>query len=148
MKSVNLKIILFFLFFSILNAFDVEFTKVYKKYIVPNQEAVLIQTKNQNLTFPFKYIKTKKGYILIGNTNKINMWLDNEFYAPENAKFKTIKIAFVNYDKLQYIVINKIKHTYKTCNIKKVIFLNNDENSIILKPKTVILKYKILLDCK
>jgi len=118
----NIIIILFFLFFSILNAFEVEFTKVYKKYIVPNQEAILIQTKKENLTFPFKYIKTKKGYILIGDANKINMWLDNEFYAPEDAKFKTIKIAFVNYDKLQYIVINKIKHTYKTCNIKKLFF--------------------------
>jgi len=56
MESV---IIILFLFISILNAFEVEFTKTYKKYIIPNQEAVLIQTKNNNLSFPFKYIKTK-----------------------------------------------------------------------------------------
>ena len=148
MKSVNLKIILIFLFISNLNAFEVEFTKVYKKYIVPNQEAVFIQTKNQNLTFPFKYIKTKNGYILIGNTDKINMWLDNEFYAPEDSKFKIIKIAIIDIDKIQYKLINKIKSEYKKCKIKKLFFLSPDDEKIIFQPKIINTKYKIILECK
>jgi hypothetical protein len=145
---MKLKIIAFLLFFTFLNAFEVEFTKIYKEYVVPKKEAVLIETKADDLSFPFKFIKTHNGYILLGDIDEINMWLENNFYAPEDAKFKTVKIAIVDMDKIQYKVINKIKKIYKKCNIKKVIFLTPDEEKIIFKPQYIQTKYKIILNCK
>jgi len=145
---MKLKIIIFLLFFSFLNAFEVEFTKIYKEYVVPKKEAILIETKINNLSFPFKFIKVREGYILIGDIDEINMWLENDFYAPKDAKFKNIKIAIVDMDKIQYKVINKIKKTYKKCSIKKIIFLTPDEEKIIFKPQYIKTKYKIILDCK
>ncbi|QCT93850.1 hypothetical protein FE773_01230 [Caminibacter mediatlanticus TB-2] len=141
------KIFIIFIFLKLF-AFEVEFTKVYKKYVIPNKDAIEIITKDKNLTFPFKYIKIKNGYILIGDIDEINMWLNDNFYAPDDAKFKNIKIAVVNMDKIQYKVIQKIKQIYKKCNIKKIIFLTPDEEKIILKPTYLKTKYKIILDCK
>ncbi len=129
-------------------AFEVEFTKIYKEYVIPKKEAILIKTKNNNLTFPFKFIKVKDGYILIGNLEEINMWLENNFYAPDDAEFKTIKITIVDMDKIQYKVIKKIKRIYKGCELKKLIFLTPDEVKIITKPIYIKTKYKIILDCK
>ena len=144
----KLKIIFLFLLLNILNAFEVEFTKVYTEYVVPKKDAILIQTKKDDLTFPFKYIKTKQDYLLIGDMQQINLWLDNEFYAPDDAKFKNIKVAYLNNDKIQYKVINQIKRNYKSCKIKKIIFLTPNENKIITTPKTIKLKYKVILNCK
>jgi len=129
-------------------AFEVEFTKIYKEYVIPKKEAILIKTKNNNLTFPFKFIKVKDGYILIGNLEEINMWIENNFYAPDDAEFKTIKITIVDMDKIQYKVIKKIKRIYKGCELKKLIFLTPDEVKIITKPIYIKTKYKIILDCK
>ena len=129
-------------------AFKVEFTKIYKEYVIPKQDAVFIQTKANNLIFPFHFIKTPNGYILYGNMQEINNYLDNDFYAPNDAKFKNIKIAIIDTDKIQYKIIQKIKKTYKKCNIKSVIFLTPDETKIITKPSWIINKYKIILDCK
>jgi len=145
---LDCKKLIFIFIFSVLSAFEVEFTKIYKEYIIPKNEAVLIQTKSQNLTFPFKYYKTKNGYILIGDINEINMWLENNFYAPEDAKFKNIKIAIVDMDKIQNKIIKKIKKVYKKCKIKKLIFLTPDEEKIIFKPTYIEERYKIILDCK
>jgi len=132
----------------LLFAFEVEFTKIYKEYIVPNKEAILIETKKNDLTFPFKFYKTKDGYILIGDIDNINNWLENEFYAPDDAKFKTIKIAIVDMDKIQYKIIQKVKKIYKSCKLKKLIFLTPDEEKIFTRPTTVIEKFKIILECK
>jgi len=129
-------------------AFKVEFTKIYKEYIVPNKDAILIETKKNDLTFPFKFFKTKNGYILIGDIDNINNWLENEFYAPDDAKFKTIKIAIVDMDKIQYKVIQKVKKIYKSCKLEKLIFLTPDEEKIFTRPTTVIEKFKIILECK
>ena len=129
-------------------AFNVQFTKVYKKYIIPNKDAIFIQTKANNLTFPFNFIKTKNGYILIGDMNQINMWLNDDFYAPQDAKFKNITIATVDTDELQYNIIQNLKAKYKNCEIKNIIFLSPDEEKIITKPTSIKLKYKINLDCK
>ena len=129
-------------------AFEVEYTKTYTQYIVPKNEAIKIITKKEGLTFPFAFIKTKDGYILYGDTNQINMWLDNYFYAPDDAKFETIKISKVNLDKIQYKIINNTKKIYKNCKIKKIMFLTPDENKIFTKPATLKLKYKIKLECK
>ena len=139
---------LLFLLPIILFAFEVEFTKIYNEYIIPNKEAVLIKTHENNLTFPFKFYKIKNCYILFGDLQQINEYLDNEFYAPDDAKFENIKIAVVDMDKIQNKIINKIKKIYKKCEIKKVIFLSPDEEKIIFKPQTVTVRYKIILDCK
>jgi len=141
------RFILIFLFIPLF-AFEVEFTKIYKKYVIPKTNAIEIITKAPNLTFPFKYIKTKNGYILFGNIDEINMWLNDNFYAPDDAKFKNIKIAIIDMDKIQYTIIQKIKKTYKKCTIKKVIFLTPDIEKIILKPTYIKSKYKIILECK
>ena len=140
--------ILYFTFlFLPLFAFEVEFTKIYKEYIIPKKDAILIKTK-ETLSFPFKYFRVKNGYILVGDMREINNYLENDFYAPSDAEFKNIKIALVNMDKIQYKIINKLKKTYKKCKIKKVIFLSPDEEKLILKPTTISLKYKIIEDCK
>jgi len=127
-------------------AFEVEFTKIYKKYIIPKTPAILIKTK-ENLSFPFKFYKVKDGYILIENRD-VDNYLNNEFYAPDDAKFINTKIATIDMDKIQYEIIKKIKKTYKNCNIKQLIFLTPDEEKIILKPTVIKEKYKIILDCK
>jgi hypothetical protein len=139
------KFFLIFLF-NFLFAFNVEFTKIEKKFIIPNQKAILIQTK-ENLTFPFKFYKIENGYIL-KDTKEVEFFLNNEFYAPKDTKFKNIKIAIVDYDKYQYQIIQKTKHKYKNCKIKHLIFLNPNEEKIILKSTEIKVKYKIILDCK
>jgi hypothetical protein len=142
----NAKLIILFLISTSLFCFDVEFTKIEKKFIIPNIDAILIKTK-ANLTFPFKFYKTSKGYILIESRN-IESYLNNNFYAPKDAKFKNIKIAIIDYDTYQYEIIQKIKKRYKDCNIKHIIFLNPNEEKIVFKPTEIKLKYKIILDCK
>ncbi|WP_457564187.1 hypothetical protein [Caminibacter sp.] len=146
MKKLN--IVFLILSFNFLYAFEVEFTKVYREYIAPKKPAIFIQTHANNLTFPFKYIKVKNGYILYGDIDQINMWLDNNFYPPNDAQFKNIKIAIVDMDKIQYKIIQKIKKTYKKCKVKQLIFLTPDETKIISKPTYITEKYKIILDCK
>ena len=128
-------------------AFNVEFTKIYKKYIIPNKDAILIKTK-ADLTFPFEFIRVQDGYILYGNIQTINNWLNNNFYAPNDAKFKNLKITVVDTDKIQYKIIQNIKKKYKRCSIKNIIFLSPDEKIIITKPEFLKLKYKIILNCK
>jgi len=142
-----LKTLLFILSFLTLNAFEVEFTKIYTQYVVPKNTAIKIKTK-ESLTFPFPFIKTDDGYILYGNTQKINMWLDNEFYAPEDAKFQEIKISLINSDKIQYKIIKNIKKVYKSCQIKHLVFLTPDEKIIVTRPENITLKYKVILECK
>jgi hypothetical protein len=148
MENGKLRIIIFLLFTTLLFAFEVEYTKIYTQYVVPKNEAVKIITKKDELTFPFPFIKTNDGYIIYGDTDKINMWLDNNFYAPDDAKFKNIKYSIIDYDRIQYNLITKIKQIYKKCKIKKIIFLTPDENKIITKPSNITLKYKIELKCK
>jgi len=142
-----MKKIIFFLPIFLL-AFNAEFTKIYKKYIIPNKDAILLETKVPDLTFPFKYIKTSNGYILYGDLRKINYYLDNQFYAPTDAKFKNIKIAIINTDQYQYQIIKQLSHIYKNCSIKNIIFLSPDEKKVILKPSYIELKYKVILKCK
>ena len=128
-------------------AFKVEFTKIYKEFVIPNTPAILIQTK-ASLTFPFKFFKIKDGYILVGDINEINNYLDNDFYAPNDAKFKDIKIAIIDSDKIQYKIIQKLKKTYKNCNIQSIIFLSPDEEKIITKPTEIKEEYKVILECR
>jgi hypothetical protein len=132
---------------SLVFAFEVEFTKIHKEYVVPNENAILIKTQ-KTLTFPFKFVKTPNGYILFGDINQINYWLENNFYLPEDAKIENIKIAVIDMDKIQYKILKELKNKYKDCEIKKVIFLTPDEEKVILKPQTITTKYKIILDCK
>ena len=129
-------------------AFNVEFTKIYKKYIIPDKDAIFIQTSSPNLTFPFKYIKVQNGYILYGDMQNINNYLNNDFYAPNNAKFNNIKIAIIDTDKIQYKIIQILQKKYKKCSIKNIIFLSPDEKKIITHSTTLTLKYKIELKCK
>jgi len=143
MENGKLRILIFLPIF--LFAFNVEFIKIEKKYLIPNINAILIQT-NKSLTFPFKFYKVQNGYIL-KDTREIENYLDNEFYAPKNTKFKYLKIAIVDYDNYQVNIIKKIKNKYKNCKIKSLIFLNSDEEKIITKPSKIKLKYKIILDC-
>ncbi len=145
MKNL-IKLLLIFPLF--LFGFEVVFTKIYKKYVIPKKEAVLIKTHVNSLTFPFKFFKIPNGYILIGNMQQINNYLDNDFYAPNDAKFKNIKVAIVNTDKIQNKIINKIRYEYKHCKIKQIIFLSPDEERIITKPTVITEKYKVILDCK
>jgi NACalpha-BTF3-like transcription factor len=76
------------------------------------------------------------------------MWLNNNFYAPDDAEFKTIKVAIINRDKIQLKIINQLLKTYKKCDIKRIEFLTEDEEEIITKPKTIKEKFKITLKCE
>jgi len=143
MENGKLRILIFLPIF--LFAFNVEFIKIEKKYVIPNIIAILIKT-NKSLTFPFKFYKVKNGYIL-KDTREVENYLDNEFYAPKNTKFKYLKIAIIDYDNYQANIIEKIKNKYKNCKVKNIIFLNPDEEKIITKPTEIKLKYKIILDC-
>lgn len=143
-----MRILLIFLISSLLFAFEVEYTKIYTQYIVPKNKAIKIITKKNGLTFPFPFVKTKDGYILFGDLDQINMWLNDDFYAPDDAKFETVNFTKVDYDKIQFKIIKKTEKTYKSCKIKKIVFLTPDEDKIITKPTTIKLKYKILLNCK
>ena len=134
------------MFFTLLNAFEVEFTKIYSKSIIPNQDALLIKTK-KNLTFPYKFTKTHNGYILFGDIDEIEMWINNSFYPPKDAIIKNIKIATIDYDKIFYYIINKTKKEFKNCKIKKIKFLTPNKFQIVTKPTTITVKYKIILDC-
>jgi hypothetical protein len=138
---------LIFIFLTLLVfAFDVEFIKIEKKFLIPKEKAILIKTKAP-LTFPFKFYKTKEGYIL-KDTDEVEEYLRNDFYAPSDAKFKNIKITLIDYDKYQEEIIREVKKRYKNCKIKTLIFLNPDEKKIIFKPTEIELKYKVILDCK
>ncbi len=132
----------------LLFGFKVEFIKKYKEYIIPDKEAIEILTSKKDLNFPFKYIKTENGYILIGNIDSVDLWLRNNFYAPKDAKFKKLKIAVIDMDKIQYKVIRKIKKIYKGCFLKKLIFLTPDEQKILTKPSYIETDYKIILECR
>lgn len=129
-------------------AFEVIFTKIYKQYIIPKTPAILIQTSKDNLNFPFKFFKVKNGYILVGNIQQINNYLDNDFYAPADATFKNIKVSIIDMDKIQYKIIKKIKQEYKSCKIKQLIFTSPDEEKLITHPTIIKIKYKIILDCQ
>ena len=134
------------IFFTLLNAFEVEFTKIYSKYIIPNQDAILINTK-KSLTFPYQFTKVNEGYILFGDIDEIEMWINNSFYPPKNSTIKNIKIATIDYDKIFYYIIKKTKKEFKHCKIKKITFLTPNKFQIVIKPKKIIVKYKIILDC-
>ena len=134
------------IFFTLLNAFEVEFTKIYSKYIIPNQDAILISTK-KSLTFPYQFTKTKNGYILVGDVDEIEMWINNNFYPPKDSTIKNIKIATIDYDKIFYYIINKTKKEFKSCKIKKIKFLTPNKFQIVTKPTKITVEYKITLDC-
>ena len=134
------------IFFAFLNAFEVEFTKIYSKYITPNQDAILINTKKK-LTFPYQFTKINNGYILFGDIDEIEMWINNSFYLPKDTTIRDIKIATIDYDKIFYYIIEKNKKEFKSCKIKKITFLTPNKFQIITKPTTIIIKYKIVLDC-
>ena len=135
-----------FIFFTFLNAFEVEFIKIYSKYITPNQDAISVKTK-KNLIFPYQFVKTNDGYILFGNVNDIEIWINNSFYPPKDAIIKNIKIATINYDKIFYYITHKTKKEFKNCKIKKIKFLTPNKFQTITKPTTITVKYKIILDC-
>ena len=134
------------IFFTFLNAFEVEFTKIYSKDITPNQDAILISTE-KNLTFSYQFKKTNNGYILFGDVNEIEMWINNSFYPPRDSTIDNIKIATIDYDKIFYYITNKIKKEFKNCKIKKIKFLTPNKFQIVTKPTRITIKYKVTLYC-
>jgi len=127
--------------------FEVEFTKIYKDYVVPDQEAQSVCT-NKHVDFPFRYIKQGNCYILLGDQDAVSLWLENDFYPPKDAIFKKIKIKTVDFDQIQKKVIQQVKQRYSDCNIKHLIFLTPDEEKVITKPSYIKAEYKVILECK
>jgi len=127
-------------------AFQVEFTKIYKTFVIPSDTTYEV-CSSALYDFPFEVVKRGNCYILLDNFNDIDLYLTNQFYPSNNTTIKKIKYALIDYDTIQYDIIRTLKQTYKTCNIKSVIFLNDDVKKIITKPQTIKLKYKIILDC-
>ena len=129
---------------TLLFSFEVEFTKIFQKTFYPNKDGYLIITK-ANLTFPFEFYKTKNGYIVDVSHET---YLNNDFYPPKDTKFKYVKYNVIDFDYLQFYLIQNLKRIYKTCEIKKIKFLTTDTQEVITKPTTITLKYKVKMDCK
>ena len=136
-------IIFFFIVFSF--AFKVEFNNEYQTFITPNQKAILI-TK----VFPINYtpkIITQKGMILL-NYENADDFVRNNLYLPKDANAKNVNIAIFDVDKVRFKIIQNLVKKYKTCQIQKIEFLNNNYKKVYFKPTIINLKYKTILNCK
>ena len=135
-------IIFFFIVFSF--AFKVEFNNQYQTYIIPDKQAILI-TK----VFPINYnnkIVTKKGIVLL-NYQTADDFVRNSLYLPQGANAKDINIAIFDIDKVRFKIIQMLQKKYKTCQIKKIEFLDDIFQKVYFKPTTINLKYKTILEC-
>jgi hypothetical protein len=138
------KLIIFFFTLSSF-AFKVEFNNEYQTFITPNKQAILI-TK----IFPINYsnkIITKKGMVLL-DYDSADEFIRNSLYLPKNTNIKDVNIAIFDVDKVRFEIIQMLKNKYKTCQIKKIEFLNDTLQKVYFKPTTINLKYKTILDCK
>lgn len=143
-KSGELKKIFLLILVLPLFAFEVEFTKIFKKTFYPKKNGYLIKT-NFNLIFPFKVYKIESGYIV---PFSYETYLNNDFYPPKDAKFEEVKYSVIDFDRIQLNLIKNLKTKYKNCKIKKISFLTPDITKIITKPTTIELKYRIKMECK
>jgi hypothetical protein len=138
------KLIIFFFALSLF-AFKVEFNNEYHTFITPNEQAILI-TK----VFPINYKKkiiTKKGMVLLDYENADD-FVRNSLYLPKNTNVKDVNIALFDVDKVRFEIIQMLKKKYKTCQIKKIKFLNATFQKVYFKPTIISLKYKTILECK
>jgi len=136
-------IVFFFIIFSF--AFKVEFNNEYQTFITPNQKAILI-TK----VFPINYtpkIITQKGMILL-NYENADDFVRNSLYLPKDANAKNVNIAIFDIDKVRFEIIQNLIKKYKTCQIQKIEFLDNNYKKVYFKPALINLKYKTILECK
>jgi len=128
---------------SFLLAFDVEFNDTFTKFITPNQKAILL-TKPISINYTPK-IYTQKGVVLL-NYDKADEFIRNDFYIPNGVDIKDIKIAIFDINSFRYEIIKKLKNKYKTCKIKKIIFLNSPKK-LYFNPTTIKIDTKISLNC-
>jgi len=138
------KLILFLA--SWLFAFEVEFNNNYQTTIFPNQQAILITSNKLNINYSPK-IYTKKGIVLL-NYDDADDFVRNSLYLPNGVNTKDIKIATFDVDKIRYKILQNLSTKYQKCEIKKVIFLNNNFKKVYFKSAFIDLKYKVILDCK
>jgi len=129
---------------SFLLAFDVELNDSFTKFVFPNKQAILI-TKPIKIDYSPK-IYTSKGVILL-NYDKADEFIRNNFYLPKGVDVKDIKIVIFDIDDFRYKIIQKLKNKYKTCNIKKIIFLNSPKK-LYFQATKIDIKTKIILNCK
>jgi len=129
---------------SFLLAFEVEFNDTFSKFITPNQKAILI-IKPIKIEYSPK-IYTKKGVVLL-NYDKADEFIRNDFYLPKDVEIKDIKIAIFDINSFRYKIIQQIKDKYKSCNIKKIVFLNSPK-SLYFQATKIEIKTKVILNCK
>jgi len=140
MKKV---ILLFFVVFSF--AFKVEFNNKYETFLTPTKKAILI-TK----VFPINYkdkIITNKGVILLDYENADD-FVRNSLYLPKKAEVKDVNIAIFDVDKIRFKIIKILKNKYKTCQIQKIEFLDDNSQKVYFKPTSLKIKYRTILNCK
>ena len=138
------KLILFLT--SFLFAFEVEFNNNYQTTIFPNQKAILITSNKLNIDYSPK-IYTKKGIVLL-NYDDADEFVRNDLYLPNGVNVKDVKIAIFDVDKIRYKILQNLSNKYQKCEIKKVIFLNNNFKKVYFKTTFIDLKYKVILDCQ
>ena len=138
------KLILFLA--SFLFAFEVEFNNNYQTTIFPNQKAILITSNKLNINYSPK-IYTKKGIVLL-NYDDADEFVRNDLYLPNGVNTKDVKIAIFDVDKIRYKILQNLSTKYQKCEIKKVIFLNDNFKKVYFKSAFIDLKYKVILDCK
>ena len=138
------KLILFLA--SFLFAFEVEFNNNYQTTIFPNQKAILITSNKLNIDYSPK-IYTKKGIVLL-NYDDADEFVRNDLYLPNGVNVKDVKIAIFDVDKIRYKILQNLSTKYQKCEIKKVIFLNDNFKKVYFKSAFIDLKYKVILDCK
>jgi hypothetical protein len=121
----------------------VEFNDTFTKFLTPKQKAILID-KQIDINYPNK-IYTKNGVVLL-DYEDADKFIRNDFYIPNGVNVKDIKIAIFDIDEFRYKIIQKLSAKYQKCNIKKIIFSSNTKK-IYLKPTTIHINSKIILEC-
>ena len=138
-------LLLSFVLFSFLFSYKVEFVEKFSKFIIPNQKVILL-TKQIPIEYSPK-IYSEKGTILL-DYEKADQFIRNSFYLPKGVEVKELKVGVLDKDRFRLEIIDKIKRKYRGCRVEKLIFLNDDIETIYFKPKNVTIKTKVELNCQ
>ena len=130
--------------FSFLFAFDFELTQELKKEIIPNKKAVLIKVDSLK-NIPFSYKKIDKGYLILGDIEEINQWIDNNLYINSD---KVKVVSYYNLDLENILNFINENSNLRNCKIEKIILLSLINKKIFLSKMSLNIRYKILYKCK
>jgi hypothetical protein len=142
-----IKLILLISIFSIsLLSFEVKFEDKYQKTVSISTNAFSLQSDEVIENIPFKYFKIDNKYIVIGD-NEVDEWIRNSASLPLDTYIKEIKVGLLDINKLRVKIINRLNKNYEKCNLSKINFLDSPKE-VYLKPETIEIKTKVILECR